>query len=131
MPEIFPTFFRTGHSQTNQVNRSQHNIILSVNVNFEFDKREKMAKFIKDGLQSNTEKELRIEISNEDILSPYYFPLPEDQMRQREVAEMFSTTVQTIINWSSSGKIPSFRIGKVPIYSLNFLFILPETIEIS
>ncbi|KQS94100.1 helix-turn-helix domain-containing protein [Chryseobacterium sp. Leaf394] len=80
-----------------------------------------MAKFIKDGLQSNPEKELQIEILSEDILSPYYFPPPEDQMRQREVAEMFSTTVQTIINWTSSGKIPAFRIGKVPIYSRKLL----------
>ncbi|WDF45942.1 hypothetical protein PQ459_13645 [Chryseobacterium sp. KACC 21268] len=48
-----------------------------------------MDKFIKDGLQSKSEKELQIEVSNEDILSPYYFPLPEDQMRQREVAATF------------------------------------------
>ena len=80
-----------------------------------------MAKFIKDGLQSKSEKELQIEVSNEDILSPHYFPPPEDQMRQREVAKMFSTTVQTIINWSISGKIPTFRIGKVPIYSRKLL----------
>ena len=80
-----------------------------------------MAKFIKDGLQSNSEKELQMEISNGDILSPFYFPPPEDQMRQREVAEMFSTTVQTIINWSSAGKIPTFRVGKVPIYSRKLL----------
>lgn len=90
-------------------------------MNFESNKDKKMAKFIKDDLQSKSEKELQIEVSNEDILSPYYFPPPEDQMRQREVAQMFSTTVLTIINWSSSGKIPTFRIGKVPIYSRKLL----------
>lgn len=81
----------------------------------------KMAKFTKNNLPSNVEKPLQIEMIKEDILSPYYFPPPEDQMRQREVAKMFNTTVQTIINWSTSGKIPSFRIGKVPIYSRKLL----------
>lgn len=61
------------------------------------------------------------EITEEDILSPFYFPPLEDQMRQKEVAEMFSTTVQTIINWNTSGKIPSFRLGKTPIYSRKLL----------
>ena len=58
-------------------------------MNFESNKDRKMDKFIKDGLQSKSEKELQIEVSNEDILSPYYFPLPEDQMRQGEVAATF------------------------------------------
>lgn len=80
-----------------------------------------MAKFTKNNLPPDVEKHLQIEMVNEDILSPYYFPPPEDQMRQREVAQMFNTTVQTIINWSIAGKISTFRIGKVPIYSRKLL----------
>ncbi|MCD9855737.1 helix-turn-helix domain-containing protein [Epilithonimonas sp. JDS] len=80
-----------------------------------------MAKFTKDISKKVPEEKVQVEVNIEDILSPLYFPPPEDQMRQKEVAEMFSTTVQTIINWSTAGKIPTFRVGKVPIYSRKLL----------
>lgn len=80
-----------------------------------------MAKFTKDTSKKIPEEKVQVEVIIEDITSPLYFPPPEDQMRQKEVAEMFSTTVQTIINWSVAGKIPTFRIGKVPIYSRKLL----------
>lgn len=60
-------------------------------------------------------------LEQEDILSPFYFPPPADQMRQKAVAEMFNTSVQTIISWSDSGKIPTFQLGKIPIYSRKLL----------
>lgn len=60
-------------------------------------------------------------LEQEDILSPFYFPPPEDQMRQKAVAEMFNTSVQTIISWSDTGKIPTFQLGKIPIYSRKLL----------
>lgn len=91
-------------------------------MNFKYNfKNRDMPKFSKDGSLKDPKKNVQVEGPTEDILSPYYFPPPEDQMRQREVAEMFSTTVQTIINWSVAGKIPTFRIGKVPIYSRKLL----------
>lgn len=80
-----------------------------------------MAKFTKENSITNLEKKSQAQESNDDILSPFYFPPLEDQMRQKEVAEMFSTTVQTIINWSDAGKIPTFQLGKFPIYSRKLL----------
>lgn len=57
------------------------------------------------------------ETNQEDISSPLYFPPPEDQLRQKEVAQMFGRTVQTICAWTENGVIPHFRVGKFPIYS--------------
>ena len=57
------------------------------------------------------------ETNQEDVSSPLYFPPPEDQLRQKEVALMFGRTVQTICEWTENGVIPHFRVGKFPIYS--------------
>lgn len=57
------------------------------------------------------------ETNQEDVSSPLYFPPPEDQLRQKEVAQMFGRTVQTICAWTENGVIPHFRVGKFPIYS--------------
>ena len=80
-----------------------------------------MAKFTKENSSLNLEKKSQTEDANDDIITPFYFPPRADQMRQKEVAEMFSTTVQTVINWSASGKIPTFQLGKIPIYSRKLL----------
>lgn len=45
------------------------------------------------------------------------YPIKEDRLKQKEVAEMFDTTVQTIINWRKAGKIPFYKIGRNIIYS--------------
>jgi hypothetical protein len=41
----------------------------------------------------------------------------EDRLNQSQVAELFSTTVQTVINWKKKGKLPYFQMGRFPIYS--------------
>lgn len=52
-----------------------------------------------------------------DVLSPFYFPPPEDQMNQKALAKLLGRTVQTICAWTEEGKIPYFRVGRFPIYS--------------
>lgn len=74
-----------------------------------------MAKFDKDYDAPSIEENHHATI--EDITSSNYFPPPEDQLTQKEVAEMFNRTVQTVINWAKMGKIPYYLIGKKPIYS--------------
>lgn len=77
-----------------------------------------MPKFIKDNSKEvNESKPVKTIDREKEILSPFYFPPIEDQMRQKEVASMFGRTVQTICNWTESNKIPYFRLGKHPIYS--------------
>ena len=36
---------------------------------------------------------------------------------EQKVAELFGTTVQTIITWKKKGKIPFFQLGRFPIFS--------------
>ena len=80
-----------------------------------------MAKFLKPnstefkGTQNNSTT-LKESIQ-EDVSSPLYFPPPEDQLRQKEVALLFGRTAQTICTWTKNGVIPYFRVGKFPIYS--------------
>ncbi len=80
-----------------------------------------MAKFLKTNSPEFKEKQNNNialqEASQEDVSSPLYFPPPEDQLRQREVAQMFGRTVQTICAWTENGVIPHFRVGRFPIYS--------------
>lgn len=80
-----------------------------------------MAKFIKpSSIEFNhkqNENTALKESNQEDVSSPLYFPPPEDQLRQKEVAQMFGRTVQTICAWTENGVIPHFRVGKFPIYS--------------
>jgi hypothetical protein len=45
------------------------------------------------------------------------FPPVEDRLNQAQVAELFGTTVQTIITWKKKGKIPFFQLGRFPIFS--------------
>ncbi|MGV1001186.1 helix-turn-helix domain-containing protein [Empedobacter falsenii] len=51
------------------------------------------------------------------IIEKINYPVKEDRLKQAEVAEMFDTTVQTIINWRKKGKIPFYKIGRNIIYS--------------
>jgi hypothetical protein len=51
---------------------------------------------------------------NEELFS---FPPPEDQLNQTEVAALFGRSVQTIINWKNTGKIPYYQLGRFPIFS--------------
>lgn len=77
-----------------------------------------MPKFIKDN-SSKPKESIAINSANQEleILSPFYFPPPEDQMKQKDVASMFGRTVQTVCSWTTLNKIPYFQIGDHPIYS--------------
>jgi DNA-binding transcriptional regulator YiaG len=57
--------------------------------------------------QIKTSQEVKL-----DSLPPF-----EDRLNQSQVAELFSTTVQTVINWKKKGKLPYFQMGRFPIYS--------------
>lgn len=46
-------------------------------------------------------------------------PPKEDQMTQKEVAELFDRTVQTIIRWKKEGIIPYYQLGRSIIFSKN------------
>lgn len=79
-----------------------------------------MPKFIKPQskeFNSDQISKINYDIKEEDILSPFYFPPPEDQMNQKELASLIGRTVQTICAWTDEGKIPFFRVGRFPIYS--------------
>lgn len=80
-----------------------------------------MAKFLKtNSSEFNTKQDNNVilkESIQEDVSSPLYFPPPEDQLRQKEVALLFGRTAQTICTWTKNGVIPYFRVGKFPIYS--------------
>jgi predicted site-specific integrase-resolvase len=45
-------------------------------------------------------------------------------LNQAQVAELFGTTVQTIITWKKKGKIPFFQLGRFPIFSKKQLTIV-------
>lgn len=75
----------------------------------------------------NTEKQFYKE-KIEDIQTPerlsepkskisVNFPPLEDRLTQKEVAQLFGKSVQTIINWKHKKIIPFFLLGKYPIYS--------------
>jgi len=51
------------------------------------------------------------------ISSNDYFPTEDDRLSQKQVAELFGTSVQTIINWKKKKILPYFQIGKRPIFS--------------
>jgi len=52
-----------------------------------------------------------------DLASNSYFPPEDDRLSQQEVAQLFGTSVQTIINWKKKKILPYFQIGKRPIFS--------------
>ncbi|RLZ08048.1 helix-turn-helix domain-containing protein [Faecalibacter macacae] len=54
---------------------------------------------------------------SDKVIEKMNYPIKEDRLKQKEVAEMFDTTVQTIINWRKAGKIPFYKIGRNIIYS--------------
>lgn len=84
-----------------------------------------MPKFIKDDSRES-KKSLVVKTANseKEVLSPFYFPPLEDQLRQKQVASMFGRSVQTICSWTKSNKIPYFKLGDYPIYSRKQLVLL-------
>lgn len=70
-------------------------------------------------METNSETEKKEVMANEpnDVLSSTFFPIGDDRMSQKEVANMFDRTVQTIINWKNKGKIPYYEIDGRPIFS--------------
>lgn len=77
-----------------------------------------MPKFIKDNSDEFCQTSTEVNSNQEkEILSRFYFPPKEDQMRQKEVASMFGRSIQTICSWTTSNKIPYFKLGDYPIYS--------------
>ena len=72
-------------------------------------------RFIDRGAENNP----ALERKNDSIkfIEKTNFPVKEDRLKQAEVAEMFDTTVQTIINWRKKGKLPFYKIGRNIIYS--------------
>lgn len=49
--------------------------------------------------------------------SKIIIPESDDRLNQRQVAELFGRTEQTIIAWKKQGKIPYFQLGRFPIFS--------------
>jgi hypothetical protein len=49
--------------------------------------------------------------------SKIIIPESDDRLNQRQVAELFGRTEQTIITWKKQGKIPYFQLGRFPIFS--------------
>ncbi len=72
-------------------------------------------RFVDKGVENNS----ALERKNETLkfIEKTSFPIKEDRLKQAEVAEMFDTTVQTIINWRKAGKLPFYKIGRHIIYS--------------
>lgn len=67
----------------------------------------------------NSEKQFyeeKIEDISKSKISVNFPPL-EDRLTQKEVAQLFGKSVQTIINWKHKKIIPFFLLGKYPIYS--------------
>jgi predicted site-specific integrase-resolvase len=56
-------------------------------------------------------------IKPSEVVKLNSFPPIEDRLNQAQVAELFGTTVQTIITWKKKGKIPYFQMGRFPIFS--------------
>lgn len=82
-----------------------------------------MAKFIKENSVPEVKNQTKKQNPEREIMSPLYFPPPDDRINQKEVAEMFGRTVQTVCNWTKKNKIPYFRLGDLPIYSRKRLII--------
>lgn len=70
-----------------------------------------MAKFIK----NKSEEFNKVELPQKDLQS--LLPPIHDRLSQKEVADLFGTSVQTIINWKKKKILPYFQIGKRPIFS--------------
>lgn len=84
-----------------------------------------MPKFIKDdSKESKKTVVVNTATQEQEILSPFYFPPKEDQLKQKEVASMFGKTIQTICAWTKANKIPYFKLGDHPIYSRKQLILL-------
>lgn len=71
---------------------------------------------LKVNLSSKKNNEL-INTKSDALTSGNYLPPEEDRLTQKEVAELFGTSVQTIINWKKKKILPYFQIGKRPIFS--------------
>jgi len=71
-----------------------------------------MPKFIKSEKEEVSKPKEIFTNSNNSLLPPL-----EDRLSQQEVAELFGTSVQTIINWKKKKILPYFQIGKRPIFS--------------
>lgn len=65
-------------------------------------------KFIKMALQK------KIEGNDPKVIA---IPETDDRLNQRQVAQLFGRTEQTIITWKKQGKIPYFQLGRFPIFS--------------
>lgn len=74
-----------------------------------------MNKFSQKGSNVLNDKTAKIH-PQEDKL---FFPPKDDQISLKEVAELFGTTPQTVINWRAKGKLPYFQLSEFsrPIYS--------------
>lgn len=72
-----------------------------------------MNKFIEKGkaVQGNS--------TRNEVKSETFFPPKEDRMNLKEVAELFGTTPQTVINWKKKNIIPYYQINRFsrPFYS--------------
>jgi hypothetical protein len=55
--------------------------------------------------------------AQESQTSNVSIPETDDRLNQREVAQLFGRTEQTIITWKKQGKIPYFQLGRFPIFS--------------
>jgi len=71
---------------------------------------------INDNLTDNNKNEFK-RIKSLDDSSSNYLPPADDRLNQRQVAELFGTSVQTIINWKKKKILPYFQIGRRPIFS--------------
>lgn len=71
-----------------------------------------MPKFIKENLQNQEVVKKDDKKTTQQLL-----PHPDDRLTQKEVANLFGTTVQTIINWKKKKILPYYQIGKRPIFS--------------
>lgn len=72
-------------------------------------------RFVDRGVDNGIAPEIKKESIK--IIEKINYPVKEDRLKQAEVAEMFDTTVQTIINWRKAGKLPFYKIGRHIIYS--------------
>jgi|SRR5690606_2356458 len=64
-------------------------------------------------------KDVPVTNSHNEVDSENFFPSKEDRMNLKEVAELFGTTPQTVINWKKRNIIPYYQIHKSsrPFYS--------------
>lgn len=99
-------------------------------MNFESNKNKKMAKFIKDGLQSKSEKELQIEVSNDDILSPTITHRQKIRCVNGKLQKCLARQFKQSLTGLLLAKFLHSGLVKFQFTPVNFLFILPETIVI-